>query len=180
MGVKELKNNLFSKSQKLIKEIEQKKDIFILANSTIDGILSGSIILKSIFNNMGNATIRCSCKKIKDTLSEIIDEKHEFYIFTDFDSNAIDNVNKSFNEGNYLFINIDKITKSDNLTYENIINPWLFNVNGKEEISSAGLAYFLIKNFDRNFNNLSQLPIISAISKDQDIGENQIIDKLKQ
>ncbi len=175
MGVKELKNNLFSKSQKLLKEIEQKKDIFILANSTIDGILSGSIILKSIFNNMGNATIRCSCKKIKDTLSEIIDEKHEFYIFTDFDSNAIDNVNKSFNEGNYLFINIDKITKSDNLAYENIINPWLFNVNGNEEISSAGLAYFLIENFDRNSNNLSQLPIISAISKDQDIGENRTL-----
>ena len=47
-------------------------------------------------------------KKLKDTLYEIIDEKHEFYIFTDFDSNAIDNINKSFNEGNYLFINIDK------------------------------------------------------------------------
>jgi len=46
-------------------------------------------------------------------------------------------------------------------------------VNGKEEISSAGLAYFFIKNFDRNSNNLSQLPIISAISKDQDIGENR-------
>ena len=50
---------------------------------------------------------------------------------------------------------------------------WLSNVNGKEEINSAGLAYFLIKNFDRNHNRLSQLPIISAISKDQDIGENR-------
>ena len=98
MGVKELKSNLFSKSQKLLKEIEQKKEIFILANSTVDGIISGSIILKSIFNNMGNATIRCPCKKIEDTLFEIIDEKHEFYIFTDFDSNAIDNINKLFNE----------------------------------------------------------------------------------
>jgi RecJ-like exonuclease len=173
MGVKELKNNLFGKSQKLLKEIEQKKDIFILANSTIDGIISGSIILKSIYNNMGNATIRCSCKKIEDTLFEIIDEKHEFYIFTDFDSNAIDNINKLFNEGNYLFINTDTITKSDNSTHENIINPWLFNVNGKEEVSSAGLSYFLIKNFDRNSNSLSQLPIISAISKDQDSGENR-------
>ena len=173
MGVKELKSNLFSKSQKLLKEIEQKKEIFILANSTVDGIISGSIILKSIFNNMGNATIRCPCKKIEDTLFEIIDEKHEFYIFTDFDSNAIDNINKLFNEGNYLFINVDAITRSDNLTYENIINPWLSNVNGKEEISSTGLAYFLIKNFDRNHNRLSQLPIISAISKDQDVGENR-------
>ena len=43
----------------------------------------------------------------------------------------------------------------------------------KKKLIAAGLAYFLIKNFDRNSNNLSQLPIISAISKDQDIGENE-------
>ncbi|MER5175019.1 MAG: hypothetical protein ABJB76_09975 [Candidatus Nitrosocosmicus sp.] len=174
MGVKELKNNLFNKSQKLLKEIEQKKDIFIFTNSTVDGVISGSIILKSVFNNIGNATIRCAPEKIENTIDEIIHEKHDFYIFTDFNSDIIDNINKIFNEGNFLFINIDAITKSNNNNnYENIINPWLYNINGKEEISSAGLSYLLIKNFDRNSNNISYLPIISAISKDQDIGENR-------
>ena len=174
MGVKELKNNLFIKSQKLLKEIEQKKDIFIFTNSTVDGVISGSIILKSIFNNIGNATIRCTPEKFENTIDEIIHEKHDFYIFTDFNSDIIENINKIFNDGNFLFINTDVITKSNNTNiYENIVNPWLYNVNGREEISSAGLAYFLIKNFDRNSNNISYLPIISAISKDQDKGENK-------
>ena len=65
MGVKELNNHLFIKSQKLLKEIEEKKDIFIFTNSTVDGLISGSIILKSIFNNFGNATIRCFTEKIE-------------------------------------------------------------------------------------------------------------------
>ncbi|MBA3977663.1 MAG: DHH family phosphoesterase [Nitrosopumilus sp.] len=173
MGAKELKNNLIIKSQKLLKEIEQQNDILIFSNSTVDGIISGSIILKSIFNNKGNAALRCSYEKIEAALDEIIREKRDFYVFTDFDSHAIDIIDKNLNEGNYLFINIDEITKSSNNTYENIINPWLYNINGKEEISSAGLSYLFVKNFDRNSNNVLHLPIISAISKDQDLGENR-------
>jgi single-stranded-DNA-specific exonuclease len=107
MGAKELQNSLFIKSQKLLKEIEQKKDIFIFTNSTVDGIISGAIILKSIFNNLGNAIIRCSSGKIENNIDEIIKEKHDFYIFTDFNSNIIDDINKIFNEDNFLFINTD-------------------------------------------------------------------------
>jgi single-stranded-DNA-specific exonuclease len=174
MGAKELQNSLFNKSQKLLKEIEQKKDIFIFTNSTVDGIISGSIILKSIFNNLGNAMIRCSFGKIENNIDEIIKEKHDFYIFTDFNSNIIDIINKIFNEDNSLFINTDEITKSNNdIVYENILNPWIYNINGQKEITCAGLAYFLVKNFDRNSNRLSFLPVISAISKEQDIGENK-------
>lgn len=175
MGVKELKNNLFTKSQILLKEIEQQNDIFILSNSTVDGIISGSIILKSIFNNKGNAALRCSNEDIEDTLDAIIKEKHDFYVFTDFGSQVIDIIDKALGEGNYLFISIDEITKSNNNTHDNIINPWLHNINGKEEISSAGLSHLLTKNFDRNSNDMLHLPIISAISKDQDIGENRAL-----
>jgi single-stranded-DNA-specific exonuclease len=173
MGAKELKNNLFIKSQKLLKEIEQKKDIFIFTNSTVDGIISGSILLKSIFNNKGNATIRCSSDKIEKTIEETIHEKHDYYIFIDFNSNVIDKINKILDASNFLFINIDEIAKVNNNTYENIINPWLYNISGQTEISSAGLAYLLVRNFDRNSNNTSHLPIISAISKDQNVGEDK-------
>ncbi|HZH38940.1 MAG TPA: hypothetical protein VEX17_02640, partial [Bacillales bacterium] len=175
MGVKELKNNLFTKSQILLKEIEQQNDIFILSNSTVDGIISGSIILKSIFNNKGNAALRCSNEDIEGTLDAIIKEKHDFYVFTDFGSQVIDIIDKALGDGNYLFISIDEITKSNNNTHDNIINPWLHNINGKEEISSAGLSHLLTKNFDRNSNDMLYLPIISAISKDQDVGENRAL-----
>jgi single-stranded-DNA-specific exonuclease len=173
MGARELKNNLFIKSQKLLKEIEQKRDIFIITNSTVDGIISGSILLKSIFNNKGNATIRYSLDKIENTIDEIMNEKHDYYIFTDFNSIIIEKINKILDHDNFLFISIDEITKVNNSTYENIINPWLYNISGQTEISSAGLAYLLVRNFDRNSSNISHLPIIAAISKEQNIGEGK-------
>jgi single-stranded-DNA-specific exonuclease len=114
MGARELKNNLFIKSQKLLKEIEQKRDIFIITNSTVDGIISGSILLKSIFNNKGNATIRYSLDKIENTIDEIMNEKHDYYIFTDFNSIIIEKINKILDHDNFLFISIDEITKVNN------------------------------------------------------------------
>jgi len=174
MGVKELSNHLFIKSQKVLKEIEEKKDIFIFTNSTVDGLICGSIIFKSIFNNFGNATIRCFTEKIEKSIDEIFNEKHDFYIFTDFNSNIIDRIKTVFYKDTFLFISTDSILKSENnTTYENILNPWLYNLDGQKEINCAGLAYFLIKNFDRKSNDIAYLPIISALSKDQDIGEDK-------
>ena len=174
MGVKELNNHLFIKSQKLLKEIEEKKDIFIFTNSTVDGLICGSIIFKSIFNNFGNATLRCFTEEIENSIDEIFNEKHDFYIFTDFSSNIIDRIKTVFDKDAFLFISTDSILKSENnITYENILNPWLYNLDGQKEINCAGLAYFLIKNFDRKSNDIAYLPIISALSKDQDIGEDK-------
>ena len=174
MGVKELNNHLFIKSKKLLKEIEEKKDIFIFTNSTVDGLICGSIIFKSIFNNFGNATLRCFTEKIEKAIDEIFDEKHDFYIFTDFNSSIIDRVKTVFDKDAFLFINTDSIIKTENsTTYENILNPWLYNLDGQREINCSGLAYFLIKNFDRKSNDIAYLPIISALSKDQDIGEDK-------
>jgi hypothetical protein len=175
MGVKDLKNNLFIKSQKLLKEIEEKKDIFIYVNSTVDGIISGSILLRSIFNNAGNATVRCvSEEKIESSMEEMLKEKHDFYIFTDFDSAIINIIEKVFDkQDNYLIINTDLISRSTNKSDEKIINPWIYDINGHVEVNSSGLAYFLVKNFDRKTENLSYLPIISAISKNQDSGNDK-------
>ncbi|MGN6629000.1 MAG: hypothetical protein ACTHKJ_03890, partial [Candidatus Nitrosocosmicus sp.] len=177
MEVKDLKIQLTIKSQKLLKEIEEKKDIFIYANKTVDGLISAAIILRSVFNNAGNATIRCVSEgKIENSIEEIFNEKHDFYIFTDFDTYVIDIIEKIFDKfDNYLFINTDLMTKPVSKTYEKIINPWLFEIKGHEEINSSGLAYLLIRNFDRNSNKMSYLPIISAISKNQDIGEDRTL-----
>jgi hypothetical protein len=174
MGVKELNNQLFIKSQKILKEIEEKKDIFIFTNSTVDGLICGSIIFKSIFNNFGNATLRCFTEKIEKSIDEIFNEKHDFYIFIDFNSNIIDRIKTVFDKNSFLFISSDSISKPEiNTAYENILNPWLYNVDGQKEINCAGLAYFLIKNFDRKSNEIAYLPIISALSKNQDIGEDK-------
>ena len=77
-------------SQKLLNQIEHHKDIFILSNSTVDGLVSSAMLLSSIHNSNGNATIRSfNSSKLKDFKTElmrVVNEKHDFYVFLDFES----------------------------------------------------------------------------------------------
>ncbi len=175
----ELKNSLFHNSQKLLNQIEQKKDIFIFTNSTVDGIISGSIIFISIFNNGGYATLRClnqegsEEREIQKQVEEILNGNHDFYVFLDFSFKAMENFKEILGRENCLFVNIDPAVNESLQKYQNIVNPFLHYNNRVDEISSSGLTYLLIKNIDRNITNKSFLPVIAALSKDQDIGESR-------
>ena len=74
-------------SQKLLNQIEHHKDIFILSNSTVDGLVSSAMLLSSIHNSNGNATIRSfNSSKLKDFKTElmrVVNEKHDFYVLFD-------------------------------------------------------------------------------------------------
>jgi single-stranded-DNA-specific exonuclease len=175
----ELNNNLFHNSQILLNQIEQKKDIFIFTNSTVDGIISGSIIFNAIFNNGGHATLRCinqdemGDRKIAIQVEEIVNGKHDYLIFLDFSFKAMENFKNVLSNENCLVVNIDPAVNESMQKIHHIANPFLHSNNRVDEISSSGLAYLLIKNIDRNITDKSFLPVIAALSKDQDIGESR-------
>ena len=120
-------------SQKLLNQIEHQKDIFILSNSTVDGLVGSAILLSSIHNSNGNTTIRCfNSLKIEDfkiELMNVISEKHDFYVFVDFDSKIFDLITSLIQENYYLFVNSDSrnldqiIEKETTLTF---VNPWIW------------------------------------------------------
>lgn len=167
MGIKELKNQLIIHSQKLLKQIEEKKEIFIITNPSVDGIIGSAILFTSIFHNKGNAVIRC-----EPDLDQIFDQKHDVCILVDFSSSLYHNVQSELVEekNNFLFINNDPDGNEDIKEKSNIINPWLWNVNGDTEISIAAMMYLLTKTFDRNMVYESYLPVVSAMFKEQDLG----------
>ncbi|HEY6535181.1 MAG TPA: hypothetical protein VIY08_05190 [Candidatus Nitrosocosmicus sp.] len=180
MGEKELKNYLFNKSQILLKEIEQKKNILIFANSTVDGIVSASIFLKSIFNTQGNAITRCNLGIFAKNFDEIVYENYDYHIFVDFSCEIFNQINKTLKPNTFLFLNTDEIPKTDKNVYNDIINPWIFDVNGQTQISTSGLTYLIVRNFDRDSIKISYLPIISAISKEQDAGKDKSLTGLNK
>ena len=81
MGDKKVEHLLSSTSQLLYDQIEQKKVIFIISNSTVDGIISSSILFDSIYRLGGCAVIRChnsaNYSELKDGIRELITEGHD-------------------------------------------------------------------------------------------------------
>ena len=175
MGDKKLEHLLSSTSQILYDQIEQKKVIFIISNSTVDGIISSSILLDSIYRLGGCAVVRChdstNYTELKDKIREFIIEGHDSYILVDFDSSIYKDIDDLITlEKYFLFINSDKnSTNQDPKQDENIIR---LNVNKLKNISDPSsittvstLVYHLVKGFDRKIIRLSYLPIVAEISK---------------
>ena len=168
-------------SQKLLNQIEHQKDIFIISNSTVDGLVGSAILLSSIHNSNGNTTIRCfNSLKIEDfkiELMKLVDEKHDFYVFVDFDSIFFDLITSLIQESYYLFVNSDSrnldqiIEKDKTVTF---VNPWIWQSDNDKENkhTSSSLTYLIAKNFDRKIIHSSFLPIVAAFSKNIDFNNN--------
>ena len=164
-------------SQKLLNQIEHQKDIFILSNSTVDGLVGSAILLSSIHNSKGNTTVRCiNSSKVEDfkiELMKVADEKHDFYVFVDFDSNFFDLITSLIEERYYLFVNsdsrnLDQIIEKDKAV--TFVNPWIWQRDSDKENkhTSSSLTYLIAKNFDRKIIHSSFLPIVAAFSKNID------------
>lgn len=175
MGYNDLEYVLSSTSQILLKEIEQHRDIFILSNSTVDGIISSAILLTSIYNTKGSAIVRCvyqtTLQNLKKAIKEAIDEKHDFYIFTDFESEFFEFISGLLIDSNFLFINTDpNIVEKSVVGKEKtgtFLNPWVHNEDSKKEsaLTTSSLLYFMVKNFDRKIITTSSLPIVAIVSR---------------
>jgi single-stranded-DNA-specific exonuclease len=164
-------------SQKLLNQIEHQKDIFILSNSTVDGLVGSAILLSSIHNSKGNTTVRCiKSSKVEDFKTELMkvaDEKHDFYVFVDFDSNFFDLITSLIEESYYLFVNsdsrnLDQIIEKDKAV--TFVNPWIWQRDSDKENkhTSSSLTYLIAKNYDRKIIHSSFLPIVAAFSKNID------------
>jgi single-stranded-DNA-specific exonuclease len=164
-------------SQKLLNQIEHQKDIFILSNSTVDGLVGSAILLSSIHNSKGNTTVRCiNSSKVEDFKTELMkvaDEKHDFYVFVDFDSNFFDLITSLIEESYYLFVNsdsrnLDQIIEKDKAV--TFVNPWIWQRDSDKENkhTSSSLTYLIAKNYDRKIIHSSFLPIVAAFSKNID------------
>jgi single-stranded-DNA-specific exonuclease len=172
-------------SQKLLNQIEHQKDIFILCNSTVDGLVSSAILLSSIHNSKGNATIRSfNSSKLEDFKTElmtVVNEKHDLYVFLDFESNFYDFITSLMQESSYLFINSDPHNVDQRIEQEKIVsfvNPLIWQRdNGKENrYTSSSLTYLIVKNFDRKIIRSSFLPIVAAFSKNIDFNSTEHIE----
>ncbi len=168
-------------SQKLLNQIEHQKDIFILSNSTVDGLVGSAILLSSIHNSNGNTTIRCfNSSKIEDfkiKLMNVIEEKHDFYVFVDFDSTFFDLITSLLQESYYLFINSDSLNLDQIIEKETtvtFVNSWIWQRDNDKNnrYTSSSLTYLIAKNFDRKIIHSSFLPIVAAFSKSINFDNN--------
>jgi RecJ-like exonuclease len=174
MGYSEFHDNINSISEKIKKLVEDRKDILIVSNSSCDGIISASLLIKAIWKLGGKGTARFLSRLDGEIFTDLKKEDHEFYIFADIGSGLSELFNKLFSK-NWTTIDHKKISITEIAIDDNnaILNPWKYDIDGDKEITSGGIAYLLVKNLDKRFSDLSPLAVASALGEYQDIGDKR-------
>lgn len=174
MGYREFHDSINSISEKIKNLVDERKDILIASNSSCDGIVSASLLIKAIWKLGGKGTARFLRIFDGNTFSDLKKEDHDFYFFTDIGSGLSEQFNKLFSN-NWTTVDHNKISISEIAIDDNnaMLNPWKYDIDGDKEITSGGISYLVVKNLDKRFSDLSPLAVVSALGEYQDVGDKR-------
>jgi len=145
------------------------KNIIIIARKSSDGLAAGSLISSVLLKLDTRITLRLENDLDSDLISRIVLENHDLNIFIDFSFKEISKINNLL-KNKFVIINHD-ICPKDLKDYDaKIINPYLYGIDGKAEITSCGLTFLLAERIGRGNKKLSVLAIVSALAEKQNIG----------
>lgn len=174
MGYNEFYENINSVSERVKNLINERKDTLIVSSSSCDGIISASLLFRAIWKLGGKATARFVNKMTQDTITDLKNEDHEFYFFTEIGTGLSEIFNKSFSK-NWIILDHQKLSFAEIATNDNnaILNPRKYDIDSDKEITSGGISYLLVKTLDKRFTDLSPLAIVSALGEYQDVGDKR-------
>ena len=128
-------------SQIIKNNIIANKNTIIIGHKDTDGIISSSILAKSILGEKGRVTIRTLSSLTSDYIKQLKDSKYDFYVFTDIGSDLIEEFELHL-KNKWFIIDHHKM-KNEYLNHNNVFNSWHCDYDGNYEISSSGLSYFV-------------------------------------
>ena len=166
MVKKELETALKFNGERIYSNID--KDVFLISRRNCDGLVAGTIISTALLKLDTRFTFRTIDNLDPDTIARIISEDHDFNIFIDLnieDYGKIKNLNDKF-----LIIDHNKILQDVKEYEEYLLNPYIYGIDGKTEISSGGLAYLIAEKLNKGNKKLSLLAIVFALAEKQDTG----------
>ncbi len=159
---------LQSEAAKCAEHIKKHSSALVVSHIDADGLTSAAIIGKAL--ERSGIEYETSFVKQLDTaaLTEIADRNPEIVIFTDLGSGMLNAINS---------LKLNAVISDHHQpqgVQEHHLNPHLFGINGANEISGAGITYYLATALGDNAD-LAALAIVGAVGDLQHVKHGQLI-----
>jgi len=141
--------------------------VHIFSHLDADGVAAAGIVGKTLFRLDARFRIRITQWIDEKIVGDIISDKPDLVIFTDFGSGYLNTLSE--NVSNFKIVILDHHQISGEETANVVqVNPHLYNVDGAKDISGSGIAYFTAKAIDKMNVDLSPIAIVGALGDLQD------------
>ncbi|MFC1647855.1 DHHA1 domain-containing protein [Nanoarchaeota archaeon] len=163
MGVAEFKAHL----EKVASDFKQvNKPVKLVSNLDADGISAAAVMVRALERLNITHSVRIIHQLREEEMSELAEEDYDFYVFTDLGSGALPLIEKYLKGRNALVLDHHHPNgDADNVWH---VNPHLFGIDGSDEISAAGVAFFFAQALDKANEDMSHIALLGAIGDVQE------------
>lgn len=169
----------FSEALKLICErlksvVENGNEIAIITHIDADGIASGSIMALALARMNARYSVRAISDMTGTAIEGMKAENKDFYLILDLGGGWASQLRKALGS-KWAIIDHHQIPEEEVLTDDSgqILNAWIYEIDGGKDISAGGMAYMVASALDRDNRDLSKMAIVSAVADRQDQGEKR-------
>ncbi len=160
--------NLAEQAAKAILETAKRDGfIHVFSHLDADGVAAGGIIGKALFRLDARFRIRITQWVDEKIVSEILSDKPQLIIFTDFGSGYIDLLKEKLADFKIVILDHHQIIGENSINHIHV-NPHLHGIDGARDISGSGVAYFVAKAIDQTNVDLAPIAVVGALGDLQD------------
>jgi len=152
----------------ILETVEKDGFIHVFSHLDADGVAAAGIIGKALFRLDARFRIRVTQWIDEKIIGEIISDKPQLVILTDFGSGYLDLLNEKVPDFKMLILDHHQITgnaENDNFIH---VNPHLHGIDGATDVSASGVAYFVAKAVSAENVDLAPIALVGALGDIQD------------
>jgi len=158
-----------SKAAKLISEYaESGERIWVESHLDADGIAAAGIIGKALYRLEANFRIRIVRWFDEKIVDELVSENPGLIVLTDMGSGYLDVLDEKLSGRDVVILDHHQPMEKEISESFIQVNPHLRGIDGSRDLSGAGTAYLVAKNFDESNIDLAYLAVVGALGDLQD------------
>ncbi len=158
-----------AEASKVILETVQKDGfIHVFSHLDADGVAAAGVMGKTLFRLDAKFRIRVTQWVDEKIIGEIVADKPQLVILTDFGSGYLDLLSEKVPAVKVLICDHHQITGSTANSNFVQVNPHMFGIDGATDVSGSGVAYFVAKAVDPRNVDLAPVALVGALGDMQD------------
>jgi single-stranded-DNA-specific exonuclease len=142
--------------------------IHVFSHLDADGVAAAGVMGKALYRLDGKFRIRITQQLDEKIMGEIVAEKPQLLILTDFGSGYIDLLNEKIPSLKVLILDHHQISGASNNPNFLQVNPHAFGIDGASDVSGSGISYFVAKAMDAANVDLAPIALVGALGDMQD------------
>ena len=151
----------------ILETVKEDGLIQVFSHLDADGVAAAGIIGKTLFRLDAKFRIRITQWIDEKIVGEILSDKPQLIIFTDFGSGYIDLLNEKLADFKIVILDHHQIIGKESANVVHV-NPHLHGIDGARDISGSGVAYFVAKAVDKDNISLAPIAVVGALGDMQD------------